>query len=522
MLNWSEFEQLRVIKKLRAIISHWWNVEIFFVEEHGELRNLDRANPPSLKNPVVEMLLKKDAGYELLQNFSVRILDEAKTAKSFPALWDTGLRSFVAPINIDNAFSGMVLATGFFTEDTVELEKESLYRTLRDFGYVTTDIEKAVSSINTITNDQIGYFRELVELVASEVETLNEEISSRENKISELNKELGTRYRYDNMIGKSAQMQEMYNLLDKIKNSHSTVLIQGDNGTGKELIAKAIHYNSTRKTKVFVVQNCSAFNDNLLESELFGHVKGAFTGAIKDKKGLFEIANGGTFFLDEIGDMSLAMQVKILRVLQEGTFIPVGGTEPRKVDVRIIAATNKDLKDMIAKGLFREDLYYRINVINIVVPRLRDRKDDIHILAEYFLEKAYREKGFQKKMLSKKTLERMLEYEWPGNIRELENEIERLVVLVGDSPIIEPELLSARIRETTDKKSIKYGGKLKDAMETMEVELIREGLKRMGWNKSKLAKELGISRASLIAKVEKYGLDKRKMSPSSGGSENNR
>ncbi|MBN1115182.1 MAG: sigma 54-interacting transcriptional regulator, partial [Oligoflexia bacterium] len=406
--------------------------------------------------------------------------------------------------------SGLVIATGFFTDKTSKGEKEKLYKTLRDFGYLSNEIEEALKEVRTVPKEQILYFSELVELVASEIETLHEEISSREDKISELNKELGTRYRYDNMIGKSAPMQTLYTLLDKIKHSSSTVLVEGENGTGKELIAKAIHYNSNRKNKIFVAQNCSAFNDNLLESELFGHIKGAFTGAVKDKKGLFEIADGGTFFLDEIGDMSLAMQVKILRVLQEGTFIPVGATEPKKVDVRIIAATNREIKEMIMKGDFREDLYYRINVINVNVPPLRDRQEDIPLLTDYFLEKASKESGSMKKKLSKKLLAKMMEYQWPGNIRELENEVERLVVLAGDEAIIDIDLLSARINDSSDKKTIKYGGKLKDAIEDLEKDLIEEGLKRNSWNKSKLAKDLGISRASLISKVEKYELEKRK------------
>jgi two-component system response regulator HupR/HoxA len=206
------------------------------------------------------------------------------------------------------------------------------------------------------------------------------------------------------------------------------------------------------------------------------------------------------------------MQVKILRVLQEGTFIPVGSTEPRKVDVRIIAATNKNLKEMIAKGEFREDLYYRINVINIAVPPLRDRKEDIPLLAEYFIEKHHKETGLPKKKLSKKLLAKLMEHEWPGNIRELENEIERLIVLAGDDLAIEAELLSERITTvpTDGKKISKYSGRLKDAIESLERDLISDGLKNSNWNKSKLAKTLGISRASLISKVEKYGLDKRK------------
>jgi len=521
MLNWQEFEDLRVIKKLKTVISNWWNAEVVFVDEKGDVKNIDRANMPQFKNKIFNMIMKSPRGIDILQEFTRGLLMGNKASKEVLLKWDeTGLFSYVSPIHLDGVISGAAVSTAFFTEDTKEKDKERLYKTLRDLGYTTKDIDTGLVNTQVILNEQLNYFKELVELVASEIETLHEEISTRENKITQLNKELGSRYRYENMIGKSSAMQELYNLLDKIKHSTSTVLIQGENGTGKELIAKAIHYSSPRKDKIFVVQNCSAFNDNLLESELFGHIKGSFTGAIKDKKGMFEIANGGTFFLDEIGDMTLSMQVKMLRILQEGTFIPVGATEPRKVDVRIIAATNKDIKEMITKGEFREDLYYRINVINIAVPPLRDRREDIPLLAEYFIEKNHKETGLPKKKLSKKLLAKLMEYEWPGNIRELENEIERLIVLAGEEPAIEAEELSIRMAgpqtptlstaSSTATPGVKYTGKLKDAIEALERDLITEGLKNNGWNKSKLAKALGISRANLISKVEKYGLDKRK------------
>jgi len=324
-------------------------------------------------------------------------------------------------------------------------------------------------------------------------------------------------------------MQQVYHLLSKVSNSESTIMIQGENGTGKEMVAKAIHYNSPRKDSVFIAVNCSAFNDNLLDSELFGHVKGAFTGAIKDKKGVFEVANGGTLFLDEIGDTSPSMQVKLLRILQEGTFMPVGATTPKKVNVRVVAATNKNLKEMIAKGEFREDLYYRINVINVALPPLRDRQEDIPVLMEYFLQKRCEEAGVPLKTFSKKCLEKMLDHNWPGNVRELQNEVERLVVIAGDDKMITPDLLSARILESGESagshrshsgggvlKGINTNGSLKDALEELEIMMIREGLKRCGFNKSKLAKELGISRAGLIMKVEKYGLDKRALKRAAG------
>jgi transcriptional regulator with PAS, ATPase and Fis domain len=371
--------------------------------------------------------------------------------------------------------------------------------------------------------------KELLYIVADEVGTFHQEISKREARIMDLNSELGNKYRYHNLIGKSKKMQQVYHLLSKVSNSESTILIQGENGTGKEMVAKAVHYNSSRKDAVFMAVNCSAFNDNLLDSELFGHVKGSFTGAIKDKKGVFEVANGGTLFLDEIGDTSPSMQVKLLRILQEGTYMPVGATTPRKVNVRVIAATNKNLKEMIANGEFREDLYYRINVINVALPSLRERQEDIPVLMDFFLQKKCEEAGLPLKTFSKKCLEKMLDHTWPGNVRELQNEVERLVVLAGEEKNITPDMLSARIFESADAnaghgsaggsaflKGVNTNGSLKDALEELEILMIREGLKRTGFNKSKLAKELGISRAGLIMKVEKYGLDKRAQKRAAG------
>jgi len=503
MLKWEDFDNLRVIRKIKSILSQWWGVEVFFVDQKGNIKNINKNNPPTFSNQVINMIMKKPLGFELLLKHVESLSKKIKNDANIIEPWDFGFDSISVPITIHSDYHGFVIATGYFSN--IKKQKDLLYKALRDLSYVSSDIEKAIKNISIISNEELGKFYQLVELIASEIETLNEEIASREIKISELNKELGTRYRYDSMVGKSAPMQKLYSLLDKVKTSTSTVLIQGANGTGKELIAKAIHYNSPRKDKIFVIQNCSSFNDNLLESELFGHVKGSFTGAMKDKKGLFEIANGGTFFLDEIGDMSLTMQVKMLRVLQEGTFTPVGSTETKKVNVRIIAATNRNLKEMIEKNEFRNDLYYRINVINIAVPSLKERKDDIPLLCEYFLDKVHKETGYARKKLSKKTLACLIEYDWPGNIRELENEIERLTVLSGEDLIIEPDVLSERIFDSS-KKETKYTGNLKDAVEKLELELIKNSLKTNKGNKSKVAEDLGISRANLISKVEKYNL----------------
>lgn len=513
MINWDEFEHIHVIRKLKQILGAWWNIDVIFTDERGLLRGVDVENS-SFRNPATNLLLSKDTAREGLAETISKSIDDLRMTDNRYAIkkWDAaGFDIVIMPIVIDNDFMGTVVALGFY-KDQEENRLNEFRERLAVFGGSGELIEQAVSRINYIGDQDREHFIELVELVAQEIVTLHLEITSRENRIKELNKELGSRYKYDNMIGKSKPMQSLYSLLDKIKHADSTILIQGENGTGKELIAKAIHYNSPRKDKPFVIQNCSAFNDNLLESELFGHVKGSFTGAVKDKKGLFEIADRGTFFLDEIGDTSPTMQVKLLRVLQEGTFTPVGSVEPKRVDVRVIAATNRNLKQMVEQGTFREDLYYRLNVINVGVPPLRDRKEDIPLLSEFFLNR--NTDGGEKKVLTKRALEKLYDYAWPGNVRELQNEMERVLVLSSTESKITAEMMSPKILEASEKGKVqgaRVHGKLKDALEELEREMIKEGLRRTGWNKSKLAKELGISRAGLIMKVEKYGLDKRRM-----------
>jgi len=516
MINWDEFEHIHVIRKLKEVIAKWFSIDVYFADDRGNLKIIEKGKKREHANHVMNLILQRDEGHDALSDFVRNTTAELRKTQEKGALKEF-LPNFLGsafPIIIDNEFMGAVICLGHFPEGVAEGQKKELAKAMAHFNLPHQEIDLAVSKVRCMEKEELPYFSELSDLVSQEISTLHKEISMRDDRIQELNKELGVRYKYDNMIGKSKPMQDVYGLLDKIKNSESTVLIQGENGTGKELIAKAIHYNSPRKDNIFVTQNCSAFNDNLLDSELFGHVKGSFTGAVKDKKGLFETADGGTFFLDEIGDTSPTMQVKLLRVIQEGTFLPVGATEPRKVDVRILAATNRDLKDMVEKGTFREDLYYRINVINITVPPLRDRKEDILILCEHFLAKSAAEKQIKPKLLTKRALEKIFDYPWPGNIRELENEMERVTVLAGAEGKITVDMLSARIREFGERnkvQGVRIQGKLRDALEELEREMIREGLKRTGWNKSRLAKELGISRAGLINKVEKYNLDKRKL-----------
>lgn len=515
MINWDDFEHIHVIDKLRLILNNWWNIDLLFTDEKGQIKGY--AGKAQCKNPATGFLMQKETCRNHLQEAVQKTVEDLRLTDNRFSLrrWDmVGYDIGVFPLMIENDYMGTVLAVGFFKDENYSQKLGEIRDRLAAFGCSAETIEKSFSLLKHVDESERQHFIDLCDLVVQEVKTLHLEITAREDRINELNKELGSRFKYDNMIGKSKPMQSLYALMDKIKAADTTVLIQGENGTGKELIAKSIHYNSHRKDKAFIIQNCSAFVDNLLESELFGHVKGSFTGALKDKKGLFEMADKGTFFLDEIGDTSPQMQVKLLRVLQEGTFIPVGATESRKVDVRIIAATNRNLREMVEEGTFREDLYYRLNVINIRVPNLKERKEDIPLLAEFFLQKASEGKGGGKKTLTRRALEKLYDYPWPGNVRELQNEMERCVVLAGAETKVGEELLSVKILEAAEKGKVqgaRLQGKLKDALEELERDMIREGLRRTGWNKSKLAKELGISRAGLIMKVEKYGLDKRKI-----------
>ncbi|MBP9673497.1 MAG: sigma-54-dependent Fis family transcriptional regulator [Bacteriovoracaceae bacterium] len=516
MINWKNIGDLHAIKKLEEVIGKWFGIELFFTDEHGKIQSDLLDKEKKFRNDFFKIQMGSTYGYDLVMQDIGTVLEKMENSADKKFVFDSsfkGVKGIAASISLDGQLLGSVFAYPFLNKTLTSDELTQLKNQIKESGVAASDTELSLKSLKEITGHDQEYLQALVELVADEVLTFHAEIQKREERILELNSEIGSKYRYHSMIGKSKRMQQIYQMLEKISNSETTILIQGDNGTGKELVAKAIHYNSPRKNCVFLAQNCSAFNDNLLDSELFGHVKGAFTGAVKDKKGLFEVANGGTLFLDEIGDTSLTMQVKLLRVLQEGTFLPVGATSPRKVNVRLIAATNKNLKEMVAKGEFREDLYYRINVINVTLPALRERQEDIPLLMEHFLEKKCAEMGIVTKVVSPKALEKLLDYPWPGNVRELENEVERMVVLSGEGKSLVPENLSPKIVEFGEAPSAVQGirttGSLKEALEELELLMIREGLKRCNFNKSKLAKELGISRAGLIMKVEKYGLDKR-------------
>ena len=307
-------------------------------------------------------------------------------------------------------------------------------------------------------------------------------------------------------------MLKLFDLIEQISPSRSTVLIQGESGTGKELIAKAIHAHSGRRDKPFIPVNTGAVPADLLESTLFGHERGAFTSAHAAKKGLFEVATGGTLFLDEIGTMSMDMQAKILRVLQDRRFMHVGGTQEIQVDVRIVAASNVDLRQAVKEGRFREDLFYRLNVILIELPPLRNRKEDIPLLANHYLKIYAEENGFELPTLTPESLRLMLDYEWPGNVRELENAMERGVVL-SNGPKITPELLPAQIRGnsyTTNLLEQRPDASLFDVMEDIERRIIADRLERSNWNQTEAAEYFRIPLSTLNQKIKRLNVEMKK------------
>jgi DNA-binding NtrC family response regulator len=371
---------------------------------------------------------------------------------------------------------------------------------------VRSSLQDKINSLNIGADDYLTKPFINEELLAKvkvmlRIKDLHDELKREKNKNILLSRALEKRYSFGNILGKNSRMQEIYEFISDIANTDSTVLIQGESGTGKELIARAIHFNSHRKTKPFVVANCSAYSQNLLESELFGHEKGSFTGAIRRKVGRFELAHGGTIFLDEIGEVSPPTQILLLRVLQDHRFERVGGEETLEVDVRVIAATNKNLMEEMKKGTFREDLYYRLNVIPIFVPPLRERKDDIPLLASHFLQKITHEKKKEVASISPEVMETLLAHSWPGNVRELENILEHAIIIAKKDQILPKDLPQHFLQKPLPAQQLV-------SLQDYERSLILRTLKETNWNKHQTSKRLKINRSTLYGKMKRYGLTK--------------
>jgi Nif-specific regulatory protein len=431
---------------------------------------------------------------------------------------------------IGEGVTGHVVETGrpavvpHISREPLFLDKTGARKDLRkeDISFICVPIKLGKEVIGALSADRLFdekvSFEEdvrLLSIIASMIsqavrlrqEALEESRRLREENIR-LREELKSRFKPTNIVGNSKAIQEVYELIARVSRKDTTVLILGESGTGKELVANAIHYNSTRATKPFVKVNCAALPDNIIESELFGHERGAFTGAVSQRKGRFELAHGGTIFLDEIGDLSPHTQVKILRVLQEREFERVGSTSPVKTDVRIIAATHHDLEELVKKGTFRHDLFYRLNVFPVRIPPLRERREDILLLADYFVEKYSGIHNRTVLRISTPAIDMMMVYHWPGNVRELENCIERAVLMSDDGAIhgyhLPPTL------QTAEESGTAHAGTLDTTLGNIERELITDALKSSRGNMAEAARALGITERIMGLRVKKYRIDARR------------
>ena len=362
-------------------------------------------------------------------------------------------------------------------------------------------IDQAVQAVKDGAYDYINKPFKIDEMLLTIEKALDERRLRHE--VSALRQELHTRYHFENLVGKSRPMQEVFGLIEQVAGSRSTVMVYGKSGTGKELVAKAVHYNSQRSSKNFVAVNCAAIPAELLESELFGHERGAFTGAIATKVGKFELATSGTLFLDEVGSMRLDLQAKILRALQEREVERVGGSRTIKIDVRVIAATNRDLKKAIEEGTFREDLYYRLNVVPITLPDLKDRPEDIPLLANHFVQKFGQESNSGIREISKEAMAILISHTWPGNVRELENVIERAATL-GRGPAVQPSDLPPHLAGGTN--PLERALAKEATLEDLEKDYIAMILRRTKGHQIRAASILGIDRRTLYRKIRRYGL----------------
>jgi Nif-specific regulatory protein len=429
---------------------------------------------------------------------------------------------------IGEGITGRVIDTGRpaiiprISEEPLFLDKTGSRKHLNksDIAFICVPIKIGNEVVGTISADRLSKEEEslrddvrLLTIIASSVsqavhlrQHAQEELEKVREENRRLQDQLKDRYRPKSIVGNSKVMQNVYALMEQVSRTNATVLILGESGVGKERVAHAIHFGSTRADKPFVAVNCAALPESLIESELFGHEKGAFTGATAARKGRFESADKGTIFLDEIGDLPLSVQTKLLRVLQEKTFERVGGNITMKADVRIITATNRNLEALIQTGKFREDLFYRLNVFPILVPPLRERKTDIMLLADHFIKKYSKEHEKKIVSISTSATDMLIDYHWPGNVRELENYIERAVILSNDG-VIHSYHLPPNLQRTNTIASLEASGSFKDIMTNMEREIILEELKKCRGNMAKAARALGITERMMGLRIAKHEID---------------
>lgn len=447
----------------------------------------DEKNYPLILSAVLEEegfeALTANSGHQALETLKNADIDLVLTDMKMPAMDGIELLQHIKEMDVDLPVI-MMTAHGTVEKAVEAMQKGAYNYILKPFDNerLIIYVQKAVAMYRVIKENR--YLRDAV----------------------------GSHYRFSNIIGKSKNMQDIFEMIRKVAPTSATVLIEGESGTGKELVAKSLHFNSPRRDKAFVAVNCSTFAETLLESELFGHEKGAFTNAIAMKKGRFELADGGTLLLDEVGELSPSIQVKLLRVLQERVFERVGGVKPITVDIRIIAATNKNLKTETDQGRFREDLFYRLNVLNILMPPLRQHLEDIGLLIDHLFDKfsAERKSNIPVTGIDQDVMRLFYDYDWPGNVRELENVIERAMILCPGETITVSDLptnFKHNVYNTLQLEGIPAGARLTDTLALVEKEMIKRALKMANNVQSHAAELLGIGKSGLNQKIKKFKLD---------------
>ena len=512
VIDWQEIGRLHVVAKLDAILHGWFGVELLWFDG-CQIKSGHDKKDYEFKNKFLELQIKEMRhGFEFLFQDVEKAVDALRDSSGSSIIYKTffsHLKGAASKIVIGGEYLGTILAYPFVMDTMTKRESGECLAHLCECGIDKGDAQVVLSSLQSVSKQDAERIRELVGLVADEVAVFYGEIEKRERRIDELNDELGSRLKYGGIVGRSKPMQKVYSFLKTMSASDCPILIRGEGGTGKELVAKALHYGSARKEGAFRAIDCSALDDGMLDIELFGCEGGAHGPG---RCGLVGAAEGGTLLLDKVEGASLAVQVKILRLICEKTFTPVGSAAPRKANVRVVAASAENLEELVEAQKLREDFFYRFHTAEIALVPLRSRRGDIPFLMDYFLKRCCDESGTPLKHYSKGCMEKMLDYPWPGNAGELEKEVERLFALSGKAKTITYEHLSPRILLGGGgaEPVTKDGMTMKSAVEDVELRMISSGLVRCNFNKSKLARELDISRGALMQKIEKYNLGKKK------------
>jgi len=493
----ARWEHLSGVRVAREILERAFGLGLVLLGPEGSVAH-GRGGVVATSNAVCRRVLFTRAGFARCDAFYRRV------AASPQGPCHLGFSLVSAPIEVSGEVLGRVCAAGFHDEPTPPGDLLEDVAALLPQG-ADHELQKDARTLPVVGPERRGPVRAVLEAAAAEIASFEANRARRDAGVEGLPGLWG-------LVGRSPQMQAVFDVMQRVAASEATVLVQGESGTGKELVARALHRQGRRRDREMVTQNCAAMPADLLESILFGHVRGAFSGAQRNNEGLFGAAHGGTLFLDEVGDMSPALQVKLLRVLQDGTYLPVGATTPRTADVRVIAATHRDLRSMVDEGTFRQDLFYRLHVLPVRLPPLRDRAGDLRLLVQHFA--AVTENVPSR--ISDAAWECIERYAWPGNVRELRAEVQRWQLTTDAASELRPEHLSPQIRDAGGFAAMSGAaaaaaasgtGTLADAVEALERVIIERGLERTDGNRTRLAKDLGISRTTLGERLKRYDLD---------------